>query len=125
MNHQCDLPPTKKTLPRKVYIGQSRPGTCNLSNDFFAGWPGLQPLSSPSGSYLAVFALGWSYVLSARLIELRRRTTNDKVIYTDDIAEWTSGNDDNTGERFDLDIGCDSIAEVRWWAAILAGHRGL
>lgn len=124
LNHTCELPPINKTLSRKVYIGESRPGTCNLSDDYFSEWPGFQPLPKPSSNYLSVFVLGWSYVLSARLIELRRTTTKDKVVYTDDIAQWNPGHDNHTGEHFELDIGCDEIAEVRWWAAILAGGRG-
>lgn len=124
LNHNCELPRIKKTLSRKVYIGESDPGVCNLSNPYFSKWPGLQPLTNPAGNYLAVFVLGWSYVFSARLIELRRRTTDDRVIYTDDIAQLNLGHKTSTGDYFDLDIGSDRVAEVRWWAAILAGGRG-
>lgn len=66
--------------------------------------------------------LGWSYIFFARLIETRRRTAEDKVVYTDVSAQLS--HNINTAERFDLDIGCDSIHAVRWWAAILAGGRG-
>lgn len=124
LNHNCELPPTKKTLSRKVYIGESCPGVCNLSNDYFSEWPGFQPLTNSIGNYLAVFVLGWSYVLSSRLIELRRRTTEDRVVYTDNMAQWDSSLDTDTGDYFELDIGCDRLAEVRWWAAVLAGGRG-
>lgn len=124
LNHDCDLPPIKKTLARKVYIGESHPGICSLSNDYFYGWPGLQPLPGPAGNCIAVFVLGWSYILSARLIELRRKTTEDKVVYTDDIAHWNPGLENDKDGCFELDIGCDNIAEVRWWAAILVGGRG-
>ncbi|PLB54075.1 hypothetical protein P170DRAFT_397106 [Aspergillus steynii IBT 23096] len=121
-NPHCELPPIKQTLPRKIYIGESCPGTCDLSNSYFPEWPGLQPLSNTTGNYMAVFLLGWSYVLSARLIEVRRRTAKDKVVYTDNMAP--SSHDVIGGEYFDLDIGCDCISAVRWWAAILAGGRG-
>jgi hypothetical protein len=70
-----------------------------------------------------VFVLGWSYILSAKLIELRGRTSEDKVVYTDDMAQWNIGHE-NTGEYIELDTGCESVAEARWWAAILAGGRG-
>jgi len=124
LNHNCELPPTKKTLSRKVYIAESRLGVCNLSSDYFSEWPGFQPLTNPVGNYLAVFVLGWSYVLSSRLIELRRKTTEDRIVYTDNMAQWDSSLDTNTGDYFQLDIGCDRVAEVRWWAAVLAGGRG-
>lgn len=124
LNDNCDLPPTKKTSSRRIYIGESEPGVCSLSNDFFSGWPGLQPLECPAGNYLAVFVLGWSYILSARLLELRRRTAEDKVIYTNSMAQCKLGHNADAGDSFELDTGCDSVAEVRWWAAILAGGRG-
>lgn len=121
-NPHCELPPTKETLPRKLYIGESYSGACNLSNEYFSDWPGFQPLPSSAGNYLAVFVLGWSYIFSARLIETRRRTAEDQVVYTDNLAQ--SSHDINIGECFDLDIGCDSVSAVRWWAAVLAGGRG-
>ncbi|KAJ5922904.1 hypothetical protein N7516_010607 [Penicillium verrucosum] len=124
LNHNCDLPSIKKTSPRKVYIGESCPAVCNLSNVYLSGWPGLQQLTNSAGNYLAMFVLGWSYILSVRLIELRRRTTEDRVVYTDDMAQWNPAHDANSGDYFELDIGGDSVAEVRWWAAILAGGRG-
>lgn len=124
-NPICELPPTKQTLPRKVYVGESCPGTCSLANDYLSDWPGLQPLLRPAGNYLAVFVLGWSYVFSAQLIELCGRTAKDKVIYTNEVAPWNPGHHVNTDdEYFDLDIGCESMSAVRWWAAILAGGCG-
>ncbi|CDM32125.1 unnamed protein product [Penicillium roqueforti FM164] len=40
------------------------------------------------------------------------------------MAPWKSGHDSNASDYFELDIGGDSVAEMRWWAAILAGGRG-
>lgn len=69
--------------------------------------------------------LGWSYVLSARLIELRRKTDEDKVCFTEYLAQTHLSHDENGGdEYFNLDIQSGSTAEVRWWAAILAGGSG-
>ena len=124
-SYNCDLPGTKKTPPRKVYIGESRPAVCSLSDDYFKDWPGLQPLPTPAGNLLALFVLGWSYVLSARLIELRRKTDKDKVCFTEDLAQIHVPHDRNGGdEYFNLDTQSGSAAEVRWWAAILAGGSG-
>lgn len=123
-DHTCELPPIKKTLPRKVYIGESRPGICSLSGDFIPEWTGFQLLPKRSGNYLSVFVLGWSYILSARLIELRQKTTKDKVVYTDIKARWDMDDDDHITQHFDLDIGSDNFAEARWWAAVLAGGCG-
>lgn len=120
-NNACHLPSTKQMLPRDVCIGDSQPGTCNLSEDYIPQWIGFQSPSRPVGNYLCVFVLGWSYILSARLIELRRTTTEDKVVYTDNNAQL---NRHDEGDHFDLDIGSDDAAEVGWWAAILADGCG-
>lgn len=123
-NRTCELPPIKETLPRRVYIGESRPKTCSLSAEYIPEWSGIQPLSGPMGNYLGVFVLGWSYVLSARLIELRQKTPGDKIVYTINQAQWGRDDDEKAGYHFDLDIGSDNCAEVRWWAAILAEGCG-
>lgn len=49
----CDLPGTKKTQPQKVYIGESCPAVCSLSDDFFR--TGLA--SNRSQIPLAIFSL--------------------------------------------------------------------
>lgn len=125
LSHNCDLPGTKKTSTRKLYIGECRPAVCSLSNDYFQEWPGLQPLTNPAGNYLALFVLGWSYVFSVRLIELRRASNEDTVRYTDKMAQTQPDHASIGGdELFDLDMRGDSAVEVRWWAAILAGGSG-
>lgn len=123
-SHTCELPPIKTTLSRKVYIGESRPKTCSLSAEYISEWTGFQPLSEPMSNYLSVFVLGWSYILSARLIEIRRKTAHDKVVYTYNQTQWDRPDGDQAGNHFDLDIGSDSYAEVQWWAAVLAEGCG-
>ncbi|KAJ5112940.1 hypothetical protein N7456_001474 [Penicillium angulare] len=125
LNPDCELPPSKQAPPREVLIGESRPGACTLSREYISEWPGLQPSPSSAGNYLAVFVLGWSYIFSARLVEVRRGTAQDGISYTENMAHMTHDiHKTTTEEYFDLDIGCDSLSAVRWWAAILAGGRG-
>jgi hypothetical protein len=58
------------------------------------------------------------------MTELRRRTTDDKVRYTNNHAQWDGGKGDQARNYFDFDIGSNDMAEVHWWAAILAEGRG-
>ncbi|KAJ5932552.1 hypothetical protein N7516_007041 [Penicillium verrucosum] len=58
------------------------------------------------------------------MIELRRRTAGDKLVYTNNHAQWDRREGDQAGDCFDLDIGSNDIAAVQWWAAILAEGRG-
>ena len=125
----CELPPRKKTGSRHVYIGESKPSTCNLSSEYIPEWSGFHPLPDPVSNYLAVFVLGWSYILSARLIEIRRSTSNYTVVYTDNKAQCDCHEQDQTDTlitdgSYIIDIGTDDFAEVQWWAAILAEGRG-
>ena len=120
----CELSSFKKNLSRNVCIGNSHPKTCNLSAENIPESTGFQQLQKPVGNYLCVFVLGWSYILSVRMIALRRRTAYDKVVYTDIHAQWDGGQGDQICDCFDLDIGSDDMTEVHWWAAILAEGRG-
>lgn len=122
--HTCELPPFKRNLSRQVCIANSRPKTCTLSADYIRDWTGFQPLQEPVGNYLCVFVLGWSYILSARMVELRRTTTDDKVVYTNNHAQWGRLQGTEASTYLDLDIGSNDVAEVRWWAAILAEGHG-
>lgn len=125
----CGLPPRKKTGSRTVYIGGCRPSTCDLSAEYVSEWNAFYPLLNPVSNYLGIFVLGWSYILSARLIEIRRSTMKDMVIYTDSKAQWDCHIQSQTDgplpdNSYIIDIGTHDLAEVRWWAAILAEGRG-
>ncbi|KAL2859494.1 hypothetical protein BJX68DRAFT_276784 [Aspergillus pseudodeflectus] len=105
----------------KVYIGVSQPATCRLSADF-AKWTGFDHLPMSSGNYLSILALGWSYILAARLIELRQRTADDRVFYTGNWALPATLDDSRSCFSVNLN-GCDP-AEAQWWAALLAPEHG-
>ncbi|KAJ5442498.1 hypothetical protein N7445_005505 [Penicillium cf. griseofulvum] len=68
--------------------------------------------------------LGWTYILSARVIELRRRTADDRVVYTNKHAQWDRREEHQPGDYFGLDIGSNYMAEIQCWAAILPEGRG-
>ena len=111
--HACDLEPTKSSLPRKVYIGKGSPRTCNFSDGFCPDWPGFKS-ESDSGNYLSLFVLGWSYVFSARLIELRRQTMGDKVSYTEHMTQLAPADGDREMGALGLEIRTSDFEEVRW-----------
>ncbi|KAK2757195.1 hypothetical protein FQN54_004709 [Arachnomyces sp. PD_36] len=111
----------KRSPSQRVNIGVEKPAYCSVSNEHLLSWVGFEThRDTPSnGNYLCVFVLGWSYVLSALLIELRREDENDKILYTDETADIFS----STG-HFPIPIGNADAHELRWWAAILAGGCG-
>ncbi|EFE44572.1 hypothetical protein TRV_00638 [Trichophyton verrucosum HKI 0517] len=116
---------TKKARPQTIRIGVLKPTFCSLSENFLPEWPGFEALPDASGSnFLSVFVLGWSYVLSTRLIELRGNQ-HDQAQYTNNIAimaNRSGGLNLNTG--YELPIGDATAQESRWWAAILSNGCG-
>jgi hypothetical protein len=123
----CDLPLKLKTSPRqRVNIGVAHPTFCNISDEFLPAWIGFEhlPNCASGGNYLAAFVLGWSYILSARLIELRKRTEDDKIIYTDKKATYYCDDTALPCDGFSIPIGNADANECRWWSAILAGDCG-
>ncbi|KAL2808626.1 hypothetical protein BJX63DRAFT_408643 [Aspergillus granulosus] len=120
-DNNCVLGATKKNATQRVYIGVSQPATCRLSTDF-AKWSGFDHLPASSGNYLCILALGWSYILATRLIELRQRTADDGVFYTGNWALQDTLDDSRSCFSLDLN-GCDT-AEAQWWAALLAPGHG-
>ena len=123
----CDLTSKLKTSPRqRVNIGVPHPIFCDISDEFAQAWLGFEHMQncSSGGNYLAAFVLGWSYILSARLIELRKKTTDDQIIYTDKEARYYCDDINHPCDGFTIPIDNVNANECRWWAAILAGDGG-
>ncbi|OAL72543.1 hypothetical protein A7D00_3545 [Trichophyton violaceum] len=116
---------TKKARPQTIRIGVLEPTFCSLSENFLPEWPGFEALPDASGSnFLSVFVLGWSYVLSTRLIELRGNQ-HDQTHYTNNIAKMANKSGGlNSNAGYELPIGEALAQESRWWAAILASGCG-
>ncbi|KAF2181183.1 hypothetical protein K469DRAFT_671232 [Zopfia rhizophila CBS 207.26] len=117
---------TKKSRSQKVLIGLDMPGVCHLADDILPTWPGFESglNKSSSGNYLAILVLGWSYVLSARLLELRKKSEKDKILYTDNKAMVFTNSAPSEDGCFSVYIGDVDTHECRWWAAILATGCG-
>ncbi|EPE08947.1 immunoglobulin variable region used by the itc63b heavy chain [Ophiostoma piceae UAMH 11346] len=76
-----------------------------------------------SRNYVAILALAWSYILSARWAEVMPGPCT--LIYGDEPAV-TSSTENGLVEHdaIVVDIGEASSDEARWWAAILAEDQG-
>lgn len=124
----CDLAwVTKQSRSQKVVVGERRPSYCSVSNEFVPSWTGFESFHDGGvrGNYLFALVLGWSYILSARLVEMRRATEQDEISYTDDKALWTAAERVlSEDEGLSIPIGNADADECRWWAAILANGCG-
>lgn len=106
-NSTCDLASTKRSCTQKVPIGVAKPTLCRISDEFPPDWTGFDnlPQTKAIGNYLSAFILGWSYVLSARLVELRTETGKDKIVYTDSKATCHTPSEASSNDHFVIPIG--------------------
>ncbi|KAJ5974559.1 hypothetical protein N7481_011769 [Penicillium waksmanii] len=113
----CDLPSTKQTPTLDVAIAESLPGKLKLSDD-----PALRFSSEDRGDYICLFVLGWPYILSVRLIELRGKDSDDRVSYTGNLVEncVNGKKSKSTRAAIELNIGTQDYAERLWWTSVLA-----
>ncbi|KAK2883365.1 hypothetical protein FQN49_000005 [Arthroderma sp. PD_2] len=124
--NDCDLSSESKNSRRQqTRIGVSQPSFCHLSDEFIPIWTGFNSSDAlPTGNYLCAFVLGWSYILSARLIELRTVEKEDKITYTTNQAVSGSKYQTLPGNHCSMHIGEVDQQELRWWSAILANGCG-
>ncbi|KAG9780210.1 hypothetical protein KCU88_g3774, partial [Aureobasidium melanogenum] len=125
---KCDLSnETKSSRAVEVQIGTSEPQFCTLSTEATLQWTGFQGFRAQrkTGNYLCALVLGWSYVLSARLVELRRKSGNDRITYTEAQAPLITGEQPfSEGDGVAISVGKADPGACRWWAAVLAGGCG-
>ncbi|KAF2241414.1 hypothetical protein BU26DRAFT_525236 [Trematosphaeria pertusa] len=112
---------TKYSRLQKIPIGSSEPHFCQLSNQ---ASPQRCRRHRDIGNHLALFVLGWSYVLSARLVESFRKSVADHVTYTDSRAAVRASSKEATANSLPIQMGNLTAAELRWWSAILAAGCG-
>ncbi|KAK2877793.1 hypothetical protein FQN49_001191 [Arthroderma sp. PD_2] len=122
----CDLnTEMKESSCHKVYVGVNKPALCKTSDEFLSTWAGFETSPNTSaGNYLFAFVLGWAYVLSARLVELRQTSEDDNIFYTTDQSPTISPDMSVPTGHFPISIGQVNAAECRWWQAILANGCG-
>ncbi|KAJ5884770.1 hypothetical protein N7495_009280 [Penicillium taxi] len=120
---QCDLQP--KVLPKQLQLAVSRQLSVRLSkNSPLSNWPGVQGLSKyDKGNYLSVLFFAWSYILSARWVELLNRSTGHEC----QLKYTTAGVNDilpQLDEHLAVDVGDIPEEECLWWRAILCPEYG-
>jgi hypothetical protein len=86
-------------------------------------WTGTTDEERDVPSYLGILALGWSYILSARLVEVQGEGA--KMIYTGSKATgYHQETEYGRAPAVTIDIGEVDEDLARWWAAILALGEG-
>lgn len=118
----CEVSEKERKVKAILHLGIQAPPTCTFTGDSFRQWIGTTGEAKDAPNYLGILALGWSYILSARLVEIQGKGavisyTNSKAIQCDE-AESGSVPD------VIVDIGNANADVARWWSAILARGGG-
>jgi len=95
------------------------PTKVTLDGNSFRGWSEIGGLDQPN--LLAILVLAWSYILSARQLELQGRD-GSQMVYTESRAPlyWAQ----ESMSSISVDVGDADSRTVRWFTAILAPGVG-
>ena len=122
---KCDVDGKQKEIKSNLWIGLQNPTKVELSGECFQQWP-PQGLHVNTPNYLAILALAWSYILSARMVELQGEM-GAEVLYTKSVSAGLGRSSETVSpsdQAITFDIGRAKTVHARWWAAILAPHQG-
>ena len=116
----CDVDGKKKAIESKLWVGTQNPTNIELSSDCFCGRQ-QSNLDESAANCISIMALGWCYVLSARMIELNERK-GAKILYTGSVATryQEAISDASSSQAVVVDCFEEERDTARWWAAILA-----
>ncbi|KAH6702012.1 hypothetical protein BKA61DRAFT_646888 [Leptodontidium sp. MPI-SDFR-AT-0119] len=118
----CDL--KEKTMSTELLLGATiilPIGQCSRS---------ITRQNQENGNCLAILIFAWSYILSARWVEMQQTSgkfaaqSNDRMVYLCDQVGWRDDTSESLLGTIDVNLGDACIDAVRWWAAILAKGEG-
>ncbi|KAJ5350606.1 hypothetical protein N7541_008333 [Penicillium brevicompactum] len=122
-HEDCDGLKEEVIRPSYMKLASGNCVPVELDGEVFSTWIGTKEEASTNSNYISILTLGWCYILSARLIELRGAGAT--LSYTDSETQFES---DNTVESPTstcvVDLGEVDDDIVRWWSAILAPNQG-
>ena len=123
-NDGCGIDGKERTTQADLQIGIQEPTEYRLTGDCFCRWPQVENQRQDTTNYLGLLTLGWSYILSARLVEMQGQE-GAKIVYTDSMAiGYHCSAKDQPTTAITIDIGKVDEDSARWWAAILAPNQG-
>lgn len=106
-----------------VQIGTARTIPYSFCGDVFSHWIGTTTQKAKFPNYLGILAIGWYYILSARLVEMHGDSA--VIRYTNSRADCLGESPCNPSEDvYFLDVGETNQRVHRWWSAILAKREG-
>lgn len=118
----CDRIKQETTIPTLLQIGTSTAIPYGFYGKAFSHWIGTTTEKRTGPNYLGILTIGWCYVLSARLVEMRGDGASMR--YTSSQASRFSESLRHPPAVLVVDVGEADGDVIRWWSAILAQHEG-
>ncbi|EGC46187.1 conserved hypothetical protein [Histoplasma capsulatum var. duboisii H88] len=112
---QCKIPPVEKRLELPVSINHSTRLALSESLE-----PIYQKWFNREENHLSVLILAWSYIFSARWVELM---PGAELTYTEKHAEYSNNKEDEQTQVI-VDVGDVDDDAARWWAVVLSPGEG-
>ncbi|RAL17788.1 uncharacterized protein BO97DRAFT_14807 [Aspergillus homomorphus CBS 101889] len=118
----CDGLKSEMSRFQLLQLGSADSVPLTLMGEVFSSWIGVITETFSSSNYLGILTLGWCYILSAHLVELRGEGAFMR--YTKSMASNSGNPPLDCSSQHSLDIGEVDEAVARWWLAILAPGEG-
>lgn len=115
-NSDCDVVKKETTKETLVQIGTARSIEFSFCGDVFGHWIGTTTEKAASPNYLGILAIGWSYILSAQLVEMQGGSAS--MCYTDSRADCLDESHYNPSEDVHFFI---SSTWGKWMNELRAG----
>ncbi|PYH75061.1 uncharacterized protein BO88DRAFT_460983 [Aspergillus vadensis CBS 113365] len=105
-----------------VQVGTAAATSFSFTEGAFSLWNGMSEEHSNVPNYLGILALGWCYVLSAQLVEMRGEESS--MQYTQCQTGYSNESLPDSSQVYVIDVGEVDESVARWWSAILAPNEG-
>ncbi|KAL4888243.1 hypothetical protein BDV59DRAFT_211432 [Aspergillus ambiguus] len=118
----CDRLEQEITRSALLQVGTGTPIQLGFNENIFSFWSGSKEENAIGPNYLGILAMGWCYILSARLIEIQgdgasMRYTSCKTGDSNDSVPCHH-------QTFVVNVGEADENVVGWWTAVLAQKGG-
>ena len=122
----CTRLPYKRSHLMDITIGVPQPSFCKLADAPPKPWSGYDSTTSQpvQNNLLAVLTLGWCYVISVKLLEMRCNGEKIPIMYEPAGAPIQKDKSEPISGHFTVNIGTVTYAEQYWWRKVIESDSG-
>ncbi|OJJ74447.1 hypothetical protein ASPBRDRAFT_27476 [Aspergillus brasiliensis CBS 101740] len=105
-----------------VQVGTAAATSFSFTESVFSSWNRKGEQGAFVPNYLGLLAIGWCYVLSAQLVEMRGEGSS--MQYTDFQTGYSNESLSDSSQVYVINVEEVDESVARWWSAILAHNEG-